>query len=98
MWPSTVRTDRVSRAANVAVGQTLAEQHHDLAFSIGQRQGLAGLTKRGGIGVAALCAQRFCSGDGCQRRTTQILTAIRHGRVCGRIHRRHQIAYLLETS
>ena len=47
---------------DVSVGQTLAEQQHDLAFPIGQRQRLARLTKRRGTYATALLGQRFCSG------------------------------------
>ena len=31
MWPSTVRTERVSRCGDRAVGQPLTDQHHDLS-------------------------------------------------------------------
>ena len=80
----------------VAVGQPSADQHHDLAFPVGQWQRLAGLTKRGSIGTSALSGQCFCSGDASQRRSPQILIAICDRCLRSRVDRRHQVAHPLE--
>ena len=78
-----------------AAGQSLTDQHHDLAFPVGQRQGLAGLTKRRSAG-AALFGQGGGACRATQRRSPKALLAIRQGGVCGRIDGGNQVAQTLE--
>ena len=82
---------------NCVVGQSLTDQHHDLAFAIGQRQGLAGLTKRRGAGAAALFGQGICACRAPQCRSAQVVAAIRDGGVRGRVHRGDEVAHALEV-
>jgi hypothetical protein len=80
---------------NFAAGQSLTDQHHDLAFPIGHWQGIAGLTKRRSTGTA-LFGQ---SGGACratQRRSPKALLSIRQGGMGGRIDGSNKIARTLE--
>jgi hypothetical protein len=83
--------------SDFAAGQSFTDQHHDLAFPIGQRQRLAGLQERRSAG-AALFGQ---SGGACratQRRSPEALPSIRQGCLSSCINGGNKVAEPLESS
>ena len=60
---------------DVPVGHRRAEEHHDLAFTIGQRQLLGGLPKRRCARAAADSRQRLRARRAAQRRPAEVLPA-----------------------
>ena len=79
-----------------AVGQSLTDQHHDLAFAIGERQWLAGLPKRWGTGPTALFGQGLRACRGSQRGSPEVLAAIRERSMGCRIDGGDEITHPLE--
>ena len=88
MWPSTVRTDRVSRSATSRLDKPWPSSNDDLAFPIGQRQRLTRLSQRRRI-RSALLGQRLRPRRTPQHRPAQVLPPIRQARLRGRVDSRH---------
>ena len=87
MWLSTVRTREGQSLGNRAVGQSVAEQHHDLSFAVGQRQDLGGLAKRRGPARHRMFRQGFSACRAVQRRAPESLAAVNERGVGGSIDR-----------
>jgi hypothetical protein len=79
-----------------AVGQSVRDEHHDLYFAVGQRQGLACLTKRRRTGAAASVRQGTCTHRASQRRPPFAFSSIRDRGMGGGIYSGNEIAHALE--
>ncbi|MBB5161291.1 hypothetical protein [Mycobacterium sp. AZCC_0083] len=79
-----------------AVGQSVPDQHHDLALTVGQRQPLDGWAKGRSPGATAPLGKRLRSNRTCKGRPTQVLPAIHNARISGGIGGRLQITHPFE--